>query len=126
MAATSGSAREDAIAQGAHVMVSTYNEPLITAEWAVAVFKLARAAGLLTGFVSNGNGTPQVLEYIHPHIDFYKVDLESFDDRRYHGTRRSPSSLFWIQFDALYRHGSCRNCHVLIPGFNDSVKNSKN
>src|SRR5678816_4167084 len=70
MAATPEALVEDAIAQGAHVMVSTYNEPLITAEWAIAVFKLARAAGLQTGFVSNGNGTPQVLEYIHPHIDF--------------------------------------------------------
>ena len=39
-------------------VVSTYNEPLITSEWAVAVFKEAKAAGLTTGFVSNGNGTP--------------------------------------------------------------------
>ena len=28
------------------VVVSTYNEPLITSEWAVAIFKEARAAGL--------------------------------------------------------------------------------
>src|SRR6266568_309057 len=39
----------------ARVIVSTYNEPLITSEWAVSVFKEARAAGLVTGFVSNGN-----------------------------------------------------------------------
>src|ERR1035438_10737275 len=71
----------DAVAQGAKVLVSTYNEPLITSEWAVAVFKEAKAAGLLTGFVSNGNGTPQVLEYLRPWLDLYKVDLKSFDDR---------------------------------------------
>ena len=53
----------DALRQQARVMVSTYNEPLITSEWAVAVFKEAKAAGLVTGYVSNGNGTPQVLEY---------------------------------------------------------------
>src|ERR1700737_1693264 len=29
----------DALAQGAKVVVSTYNEPLITSEWAVAVFR---------------------------------------------------------------------------------------
>ena len=51
---------KDALAQGAKVVVSTYNEPLITSEWAVAVFREAHAAGLLTAFVSNGNGTPQV------------------------------------------------------------------
>src|SRR6266705_3383310 len=59
----------EALQQGAKVIVSTYNEPLITSEWAVAVFKEARAAGLLTAFVSNGNGTPQVLEYLRPWID---------------------------------------------------------
>src|SRR5258706_2944784 len=82
----------DAIRQGGRVIVSTYNEPLITSEWAVAVFKEARAAGLITGFVSNGNGTPQVLEYIRPWVDLYKVDLKSFDDRHYHqlGGRIGP------------------------------------
>src|SRR3974377_735573 len=64
-------------------VVSTYNEPLITAEWAVAVFKHAKAAGLMTGFVSNGNATPRVLEYIRPWTDLYKVDLKSFNDREY-------------------------------------------
>src|SRR5437867_8969165 len=49
-----------ALAQGGEIVVSTYNEPLITSEWAVAVFREAKAAGLMTGFVSNGNGTPQV------------------------------------------------------------------
>src|SRR5262249_44274958 len=73
----------DALRQHARVMVSTYNEPLITSEWAVAIFKAARAAGLTTGFVSNGNGTPQVLEFLRPWVDLYKVDLKSFDDRHY-------------------------------------------
>src|SRR3954452_2549164 len=71
----------DATRLDARVVVSTYNEPLITAEWAVEIFTQARAAGLMTGFVSNGNGTARVLDYIRPHIDVYKVDLKSFDDR---------------------------------------------
>src|SRR5438128_8670208 len=40
----------DALRQGATVLVSTYNEPLITSEWAVEIFKEARARGLMTGF----------------------------------------------------------------------------
>ena len=91
---------QDALRQGARIVVSTYNEPLITAEWAVAVFKEARAAGLVTGFVSNGNGTPQVLEYLRPHIDLYKVDLKSFDDRHYRelGGRLQPilDTIRWL------------------------------
>src|SRR4051794_36962797 len=73
----------DATHLGARVVVSTYNEPLITAEWAAAIFKEARAAGLMTGFVSNGNATERVLQYIGPWIDLYKVDLKSFDDKHY-------------------------------------------
>ncbi len=112
----------DALAQGAKVVVSTYNEPLITSEWAVAVFKSAKAAGLLTGFVSNGNATPQVLEYIRPFVDLYKIDLKSFDDRHYHelggriapildSIRRIYAMGFWLEIVTL-----------LIPGFNDSAE----
>ena len=53
---------DDAIRLRARLVVSTYNEPLITSEWAVAVFQAARARGLLTAFVSNGNGTERALE----------------------------------------------------------------
>jgi len=110
----------DAVSQGAKVMVSTYNEPLITSEWAVAIFKEARAAGLKTGYVSNGNGTPQVMEYLRPWIDLYKIDLKSFDDRHYRklGGRLQPildtiqhthQMGFWVEVVTL-----------LIEGFNDS------
>lgn len=111
---------QDALRQGAKVLVSTYNEPLITSEWAVAVFKEARAAGLRTGFVSNGNGTPQVLELLRPWVDLYKVDLKSFDDRQYRQlggrlqpiletTRRLHEMGFWVEIVTL-----------TIEGFNDS------
>ncbi len=112
---------EEAVRYGAKAVVSTYNEPLITSEWAVAVFQEARAAGLMTGFVSNGNGTPQVLEYLKPWVDLYKVDLKSFDDRHYHELggrvgpiletiRRLHEMGLWVEIVTL-----------LIPGFNDSA-----
>ena len=111
----------EAVEQGARVVVSTYNEPLITSEWAVAIFKEAKAAGLLTGFVSNGNATPQVLDYLRPWLDLYKVDLKSFDDRHYHelggrigpildSIRRIHQMGLWLEIVTL-----------LIPGFNDSA-----
>ncbi len=111
---------QDALRQGGKVLVSTYNEPLITSEWAVAIFKEAKAAGLITGFVSNGNGTPQVLEYLRPWVELYKVDLKSFDDRHYRSLggrlapildtiRRLHDMGIWVEIVTL-----------LIPGFNDS------
>src|SRR5687768_10715810 len=110
----------DALRQGARAIVSTYNEPLITSEWAVAVFKEARAAGLSTAFVSNGNGTPRVLEYLRPWVDLYKVDLKSFDDRHYRelGGRIAPI-LYTIR--TLHEMGIWLELvTLLIPGFNDS------
>jgi len=109
-----------AVAQGAKVLVSTYNEPLITSEWAVAVFKEAKGAGLFTGFVSNGNGTPQVLEYLRPWVDLYKVDLKSFDDHHYRqlGGRLEP--ILWT-IRRLHQMGLwVEIVTLLIPGFNDS------
>jgi pyruvate formate lyase activating enzyme len=69
--------------QGSRTVVSTYNEPLITSEWAVEVFKEAKGRGLVTGYVSNGHGTPEVLEYVRPWLDLFKIDLKCFDRKKY-------------------------------------------
>lgn len=109
-----------ALRYGAASVVSTYNEPLITAEWAAAIFGRAHEAGLLTGMVSNGSATPEVLEYLKPHLDLLKIDLKTFDDRRYRelGARLQPvldtihiaSRMgFWVEVVTL-----------VVPGFNDS------
>jgi len=106
---------------GARVVVSTYNEPLITSEWAVAIFGEARARGLMTAYVSNGNGTSRVLNFIRPWVDLYKVDLKSFDDRHYRqlGGRIEPI-LYTIR--ALHEMGIWLEIvTLLIPGFNDSI-----
>ena len=111
----------EALRLGGRVVVSTYNEPLITSEWSVEIFKHARRAGLMTAYVSNGNGTPRVLDYIRPWVDLYKVDLKSFDDKHYRqlGGRIEPilqtiralhSMGIWLEIVTL-----------LIPGFNDSA-----
>ena len=68
---------------GARLMVSSYNEPLITSEWAVEVFQHAAPRGLLTGFVSNGNATAEALDFVRPHAQCYKIDLKTMNDRHY-------------------------------------------
>ena len=108
-----------AVEQKVPVMVSTYNEPLITADWAVEIFKLARAEGIVCGFISNGNATPEVLEFIRPYVDLYKVDLKAFNDRSYRSLggilenvldtiKRLKQMDFWVEIVTL-----------VIPGFND-------
>src|SRR2546430_3319098 len=108
-----------ALREGARMVGSSYNEPLITAEWAVDVFKLARSRGLKTAFISNGNATPEVLDYIRPWTDCYKIDLKAMSDKRYRelggvlqhvldAIRMVHERGFWIEIVTL-----------IVPGFND-------
>lgn len=109
-----------AIEHKAPVITSTYNEPLITSEWAVDIFKLARKYAIKCSYVSNGNGTPEVLKYIKPYVDLYKIDLKSFRQKNYQQlggklenvleTIRAIKKLgIWLEIVTL-----------VIPGFNDS------
>ncbi len=109
-----------ALDSGCRSIISTYNEPLITSEWAVEIFKEAKRYSLVTGYVSNGNATPEVLDYLRPWLDLYKIDLKGFDDKRYRelgGTldavcetiRGVYERKFWTEIVTL-----------LVPGFNDS------
>jgi len=68
---------------GASVVASSYNEPLITSEWALAIFKLAVDAGFKCAFVSNGNATPEVLARLAPYMTGLKIDLKSMQDKQY-------------------------------------------
>ncbi len=102
------------------VIVSTYNEPLITADWAAKVFEPARELGIHCGFVSNGNATPEVLAFLRPFMDLYKVDLKSFDDKHYRKLggvlqnvldtiQQLKEMEFWVEIVTL-----------VVPTFNDS------
>jgi pyruvate formate lyase activating enzyme len=105
---------------GAPVITSTYNEPLITSEWAVEIMRIARQQGLVGSYVSNGNGTPEVLDYIRPHVDLFKIDLKGFNDKNYRKLggklqhvldtiRMTYERAFWVEVVTL-----------VVPGFNDS------
>lgn len=111
---------DTAIRSKARIVTSTYNEPLITSEWAVEIFRLAKNAGLVTSYVSNGNGTPEVLEYIRPWVDLYKVDLKGFRQKEYQqlgGVLQNVLDTIAL----LYRQGTWVEIVTLtIPGFNDS------
>jgi pyruvate formate lyase activating enzyme len=117
---TPGQLVDLALRNGAPVLASSYNEPLITSEWAVEVFSLARQRGLKCAYISNGNATPQVLDYIRPHVDAYKVDLKAFNDKAYRQLggvlenvlatiRMLKERGFWVEIVTL-----------VVPGFNDN------
>ena len=107
---------------GARIVTSTYNEPLITSEWAVEVFRHAKAEGLVCSYVSNGNGTEEVLEYIRPWVSLYKVDLKGFRDRPYRDLGGTLERVLWT-IRALHEKGFWLEVVTLVvPGFNDSLE----
>lgn len=104
---------------GASLVVSSYNEPLITAEWAAAVFEPAHAAGFLCAFVSNGNATVETLDYLAPWLAAYKVDLKTFNDRNY---RSLGGTLDHVTETIRMLHARgvwLEVLTLLVPGFND-------
>ncbi len=102
------------------LIASTYNEPLITAEWAIEIFKKAKSAGLKTVMVSNGNATPESLAALVPYLDGYKIDLKSMQEKNYRQLggalqpvldtiRRAHDLGLWVEVVTL-----------VVPNFNDS------
>ncbi len=117
---TPGQIVAHAKSNNASAVVSSYNEPLITSEWAVEIFKEAKSNGLMCAYVSNGNNTLEVMEYIAPYLDAYKVDLKCMNDKNYRslggtlqhtldGIQRAREAGLWVEVVTL-----------VIPGFNDS------
>jgi pyruvate formate lyase activating enzyme len=93
---------------------------LITSEWAVEIFKFAKQNGLMCAYVSNGNNTDEVMDYISPYLDAYKIDLKCMSDKNYRslggvlqhtldGIKRAKDAGLWVEVVTL-----------VIPGFNDS------
>jgi len=105
----------------ARAVASTYNEPLITSEWARAVFERARQAGMLTLYVSNGNGTPEVIDFLRPWLDGWKIDLKTMQDAAY---RREIGGVLRNVLDTIrlvHEAGIWLEVLTLVvPGFNDS------
>jgi pyruvate formate lyase activating enzyme len=110
---------ELALDAGASAIASSYNEPIISAEWAYDIFLLARKHGLKTVMVSNGFASRAALEFLRPVMDGYKIDLKSMNPERYHemGGRLEPvlESIqtahdlgLWVEVVTL-----------VIPGWND-------
>ena len=111
-----------ALRGGAEVIASSYNEPLITSEWAVGIFRQALEQGLKCVYISNGNATPEVLDYLRPYLSAYKVDLKTMQDRQY---RKLGGVLEHVLESIQLAHTLGLWVEVVtlvVPGFNDSTE----
>ena len=118
---TAESLVDEAVAAGCRVMCAAYNEPMIAAEWVRTVFEQAKARGLRTMVVSDGNTTPEALAYLRPSTDVFRVDLKGFAPEHYKalGGRIEPVLEaiaearrlgYWVEVVTL-----------VVPGFNDDA-----
>lgn len=107
---------------GATIVSSTYNEPLITSEWALAVFQPARERGMMTTMVSNGFAGERGLDDLDPWLDAMNVDLKCFTEAGYRqlGGRLEPVKR---TIRSLWERGKWVEVITLVvPTFNDSAE----
>jgi pyruvate formate lyase activating enzyme len=112
---------EHALRSRAQIIASSYNEPLITSEWAIDVFKIAKQKKLRCAYVSNGYATPEVLKALQPYLDGYKVDLKCMSDIHY---RQLGGALQTVLDSIRLAHEMGMWVEVVtlvIPDFNDST-----
>jgi pyruvate formate lyase activating enzyme len=105
--------------RGAAVLASSYNEPVITAEWAHAIFTQAKQKGLRTVMVSNGYASPECLDYLRPVLDGYKVDLKSMREENYRALGGQLKHVLDAITGAHARGYWVEVVTLVIPGFND-------
>jgi pyruvate formate lyase activating enzyme len=106
---------------GASVVGSSYNEPLITSEWARAIFAEAITAGLKCVFISNGNATTEALDYLEPYLTGYKIDLKTMQDRQYRQLGGVLQHVLDTIQSAFARGMWVEVVTLIVPGFNDST-----
>jgi len=103
-------------------VASTYNEPLITTEWAVEIFKLAKQAGMRTLYVSNGNASHEALAYLRPWLDGYKIDLKTMNAQHY---RKIVGGVLQNVLDTIKTAREMglwvEVVTLVVPGMNDST-----
>lgn len=110
-----------AVERGVKVVVATFNEPLVNAEWCVELFRLTQQAGLVNVVATNGHANARVLRYLRPTVDALRIDLKAFSPSGYRALsgelapvlatiEHAVSEGFWVEVAT-----------PLIPGFNDDL-----
>jgi len=107
---------------GCRSVAFTYNEPTVFVEYAIAIAKLARAAGLGTVLVTNGYITPEARVELYPLIDAANIDVKGFSEEFYSslcGGSLAPV-LESCRFFKRDLGGHLEITNLLIPNRNDS------
>ncbi len=108
-----------AINSNTKIITSTYNEPFISIEWSKEIFKEAKKKSLFTAFVSNGFASSEALDFIKNELDFLKIDLKCFDEKKY---KKIGGKLLPVLETIKYAHKLriwIEIVTLIVPDFND-------
>ena len=99
----------------------TYTEPTVFFEFALDTARLAREAGLLNVFVTNGYIEKEPLATIAPYLDAANIDLKGFSEEFYRDVIRARLSQVLDSIIEYRRRGIWVELTTLIiPGLNDN------
>jgi pyruvate formate lyase activating enzyme len=111
---------EATVARGCQGTSISLNEPTLSLEWSLEVFRLARAQGLYNTFVTNGYMTPDALEYLfQAGLDAMNVDIKG-GARAVHHHCGADVEKVWRNCQLAREAGVWLEITTLmIPGVND-------
>ena len=113
---------ELALETGCAGIAYTYNDPVIWAEYAIDIARVAREAGLKNVFVTAGFVTPEARREVFEFMDATNVDLKAFTEDFYRHVTLShlepvKETLVWLRRETQVW---LEITTLLIPGKNDS------
>ncbi len=101
----------------------SFNEPTLSLEWSIDVFRLARARGLYNTFVTNGYMTPEALDLlIDAGLDGMNVDVKGGADAvRRHCKGIDVNKVWGVTSEARTRGVHIEITTLVIPTVNDDA-----
>lgn len=112
-----------ALKYGAEAIAYTYNDPVIFAEYVIAIGEIARARGVKNILVTAGYITPQAREALYGIADAANVDLKGFTEEFYYricGSGHLEPVLDTLKWVRHHTRVWLEITTLLIPGLNDS------
>lgn len=116
-----------ALANNCPSIAFTYNDPVIWAEYAIDIARLAHAYGLKTVMVTAGYITAEALPAVFDHMDAANVDLKGFTEDFYRKTCLAHLQPVLETLLALKRRGTTwfEITNLVIPTLNDAVEQAR-
>jgi pyruvate formate lyase activating enzyme len=113
----------EAIQHDCPSLAFTYNDPVIWAEYAIDIAKLAHAYGLKAVAVTAGYITPEALAPFYDHMDAANIDLKGFTENFYRKTCLAHLAPVLETLKELKRRGTTwfEITNLIIPTLNDAL-----